>query len=191
MFKTFIFGLILGLAAAAGAAYVLPVSDLHRESSLISVLPNGGNSEVFRIRVPDDRLIGGGVGVPTPASLEWPEALADSNLQLELFKLRNRDDIVIGVASRLFIAGDSQSPAALEWVLHLPARGTVYFPVSVTADAAGFRTGQLRTGTREFARRSGSLREQYVADSATGGGHIELQSSLLGQHDTQDDGARL
>jgi hypothetical protein len=190
LFKTFLFGVILGLAAAAGAAYVLPVSDLHRESSLISVLPNGGNSEVFRIRVPDDRLIGGGVDTPTPASLSWPDSLANGNLQLELFKLRNRDDIVVGVASRLFVAGNGQSPAALEWVLHLPARGTVYFPMSVTADAAGFRTGQLRAGTREFARRTGGLREQYVANPAASGGHIELQSSLLGVLDPLESGGQ-
>lgn len=175
-------GLVLGLAAAGGAAFVLPVTDLHRESSLISVQPNGGNSEIFQIRIPNDRIIGGGQGVArsTPASLQWPESIDLGALQLELFKLRNRAGVVVGVASRIAVSGPD-APDALEWVLHIPARGTLYFPMSANVAEDGYRTGRLRAGTDEFEQRTGGLRERYVAGTGDGVGLIELQSSSLGQ----------
>ena len=173
---------MLGLAAAGGAAFVLPVTDLHRESSLISVQPNGGNSEVFQIRIPDDRILGGGkdVATPTPVSLKWPVSVGLDPLQLELFKLRNRDGVVIGLASRVAVSAPG-SPGALEWVLHIPARGTLYFPMSANAAEDGYRHGLLRAGTGEFRQRTGSLRERYVTGTGDGVGQIELQSSSLGE----------
>ncbi len=182
MFKTFIVGVVLGLAAAGGAAFVLPVTDLHRESSLVSVQPNGGNSELFHIRIPDDRIIGGGKDVltPTPGSLQWPVSAGLDALQLELFKLRNRDGVVVGLASRIAVSVPG-SPGALEWVLHIPARGTLYFPMSANTAEDGYRRGLLRAGTGEFGQRTGSLREHYVEGASDGEGQIELQSSSLGQ----------
>ena len=52
MFKTFFVGILLGLAAAAGALYALPIVDQHREVSYVAVAPNGGNIESFHINIP-------------------------------------------------------------------------------------------------------------------------------------------
>jgi len=181
LFKTFIVGILLGLAAAATASWVLPVANPHREPSLITVQPNGGNSELFQIRIPDDRIVAGGSSgnAPTPSSLVWPDLGISAGLELELFKIRNRDDVVIGLASRISVSGQVE-PAAVEWALHLPARGALYFPM--TTNGGDFRSGELRAGTREFLDRSGRLEERYVPDPANAGqGRIELRSSLIGK----------
>ena len=107
MFKTFIIGLVLGILAAAGALYAFPVVDQQREPSLVKVAANGGNIEVFHINIPDDRVVvrTPGQANTVPASLVWP---ADNKLQsigVELYKIRNEKDAVIGVAARTAVAG--------------------------------------------------------------------------------------
>ena len=54
LFKTFVFGIILGLFGTGALAYFAPVIDIHRERSLIEVQPNGGNIEEYRINLPRD-----------------------------------------------------------------------------------------------------------------------------------------
>ena len=103
MFKTFIFGILLGFAGLGALTYAVPAVDLHREVSLISVQANGGNSETFRINLPRDRILIGIAGDENalPAGLEWPGAELLGDLQAEIYKVRDRHDVVIGVASRL------------------------------------------------------------------------------------------
>ncbi len=179
MLKVFGFGVFLGLALAAAAAWFVPVNDLHREASLISVQPNGGNTEIWRIHVPEDRMVAGTADSTAlaPAALAWPPALAADGIELEVFKVRNRNDIVIGVASRLAVSGPATAPV-VEWMLHLPARGSMYFPLGEGPDADGVRRGRLRGGTQEFAQRGGEIRERYLG-SGSGGGTIELQAVLI------------
>lgn len=182
MLKLFGFGVFLGVAAAGVAAWYLPAADLTRETSIVSVLPNGGNAEVFRVHVPDDRIIAG-ANAASPPGLEWPDELAAAGTELEVFKLRNRDDVVIGVASRVAAGG------TVEWLLHLPARGTLYFPLTAGTGPDGARSGTLRAGTREFEQRSGHLRERYTA-AGSDGGMIELQAILVGLESEDAGGAR-
>ena len=42
MFKTFILGVILGVSGAIALLYFVPVVDVARENSIITVQPNGG-----------------------------------------------------------------------------------------------------------------------------------------------------
>ena len=74
MLKTFLIGILLGIAAAAGALYSLPVVDQHREVSLVTVAPNGGNQESFHVNIPMDRIMVGTAGEKSglPAGLAWP-----------------------------------------------------------------------------------------------------------------------
>ena len=65
MFKTFLFGIVLGAAVAAGLLYAVPPVDQEREVSILSVAPNGGTSERFHINIPVDRVA---VGAQTDAS---------------------------------------------------------------------------------------------------------------------------
>jgi hypothetical protein len=179
LFRTFVFGILLGAAFTAAAAYLLPAVDQRREASVITVQPNGGSREAFYVDLPDDRVLAGGDGVPAavPAGLEWPEARVLSSARAELFKLRNERGAVIGVASR--ITGPAPGSArVVEWALHLPARGTLYLSLEPELRDAGTRAGTLRAGTREFAGLQGSVTERFVASGGAAGpdneGRIEL-----------------
>jgi hypothetical protein len=185
LFKVFSFGIFLGLAMAGAAAYLVPVADLHREASLMTVRPNGGVAELFTVRIPDDRIMVGtsATAAKVPGNIKWPQELADAGIEAELFKLRNRDGIVIGVASRLAggqALANSGGQNSIEWVLNLPARGSLYFPMSGDVGANGFRNGVLRGGSREFGGHSGAMQERFIANEADSGGHIELQVTVVG-----------
>jgi hypothetical protein len=165
LFKTLLAGIVLGALGTGALAWYVPAVDLHRERSLISVVPNGGNVEVFQINLPRDRIL---VGLPNddstlPADLAWPGREHLPGLQAEIFKLRDKNNAVIGVASRLASADDPSGPF-IEWVLHLPARGTLYVNMDIMPDADGLRAGHLRAGTRDFATLTGSMSERLVTD---------------------------
>ncbi|MCH9693977.1 MAG: hypothetical protein K0U72_05670 [Gammaproteobacteria bacterium] len=190
MLKTFFLGVLLGIAAAAGALYALPVVDQQREASIISVAPNGGNFEAFHINVPMDRIMTGASepGSELPASLEWPTAEPFSGLRAELFKIRNARDSVIGVASRM--AAQEDGADVIEWVLHFPARGSLYVNMDPAAQEGGFRSGAIRAGSREFAGLNGSLTERWKTDTSNDidapDGRIELQARYVGELESSE-----
>jgi len=185
LFKTFYLGIVLGIAAAAALVYLYPVVDLHRESSLIVVHANGGNSESFHIRLPGDRIMAGvsGMAESTPPGLEWPEHDFLKNVQTELFKIRNENGVVIGAASRMS-GSPEQHGSFVEWALHLPARGSMFLTMAANPSADGFREGWLRAGTREFLTLQGTVLERFIrlagdpdSDST---GRIELSAAFVG-----------
>lgn len=188
MKKTFILGILLGITGSAALAYSVQVVDLHRESSHITVRPNGGNVETFRIELPRDRILVGLAGEANalPAELDWPGDPVFGGLQAEMFKVRDRNDVVIGVASRLASASEQTGPF-IEWVLHLPARGTLYLQMDVAPAAEGHRNGRMIAGARDFEALSGSVREQFVTDveaeDSELDGRIELITTLVSPPD--------
>lgn len=176
LIKTFFISMILGALGAALLAWYVPAVDLHRERSMISVQPNGGNIEEFHINLPRDRIM---VGLPNPdaaipAALEWPGQQQLGDLQAEIFKIRDRNNTVIGVGSRLASAAESTG-TFIEWALHFPARGTMYVKMEVTPSADGFRNGTLVSGTHDFASLTGAVREAFVAEVE---GSDEVQSRI-------------
>jgi hypothetical protein len=190
--KTFIAGIILGIAAGGAALYFIPVVDQYRERSMISVAPNGGNRETFHINIPMDRIMVGAADQPSPlpVGLEWPEVAQFGGLRVELFKVRNGKDAVIGVASRM-AASSGATGDTIEWVLHMPARGSIYVTMRPEAVDGGYRLGEVRSGTREFDTLLGALTERWIADASGSddapAGRIELQTSLVAQYDGSDD----
>lgn len=184
MVKIFIVGLFLGIAGVAGALYALPLVDQHREVSIISVKPNGGNVERFHISVPADRIMATAPGAATsvPATLEWPDDALLDGINVELYKLRNERDAVVGVASRIAAESTDGLPV-IEWVLHMPARGSLYVTMNPNADAGGARSGGLRHGTREFSSLTGSIAERWVPaedlEGAGSAGRVELEASFV------------
>ena len=191
MFRTFLIGIVLGLAAAAGALYAIPVVDQHREASIVAVAPNGGNAESFHINIPMDRVVVGAPGQaePLPPGLEWPDVEVLEGVRTELFKLRNANDIVVGVAVRTAIQRDGGS--VIDWALHLPARGSLFIGMEPAPRDGGFRIGQIRLGSREFAELSGVLTERWAADSSKEEdaplGRIELRAAYIGQVELRED----
>ena len=184
LFKTFIIGVLLGIGAAAGALYAIPAVDQHRELSIISVLVNGGITESFHINVPMDRIMVGAPGQPEPlpAGMAWPTDELLTNVRAELFKIRNARDTVVGIAARI-VAKDAATDV-IDWVLHLPARGSVFVSMSPGAMDDGYRIGVFRAGSREFAGLTGTMTERWVADTSDDedapGGRIELFAQYVG-----------
>ena len=181
MFRTFITGVVLGVVAVLAALYFVPVVDQGRERSLVTVQANGGNTESFHVNLPADRIFAGNsAGRPTlPDGAQWPEFMLGKDTRTELFKVRNAEDRVVGVASR--IAADTGQQSLIEWAVHLPARGTLYLVLDEQATAAGTRAGGLRAGTREFADLKGSVVESYEEITGeTAGGRLELTTALVG-----------
>ena len=184
LLKTFLFGILLGIAAAAGALYALPAVDQHREVSLVTVAPNGGNHESFHINIPMDRIMVGTAGQKSglPAGLDWPQDDALAGISAELFKIRNARDVVIGVGART-VAKEEESDV-IDWVLHLPARGTLFVSMGPAAQEGGHRIGRLRAGSNEFAPLSGFVSEYWVTDTSgeedAPAGRIELLATYVG-----------
>ena len=185
MFKTFLIGILLGILAAAGALYAIPLVDQHRESSIIAVAVNGGTTESFHVNIPMDRVMVGtpGDSASLPEGMQWPDSEQFANVRSELFKIRNERDTVIGIASRT--AAREEDGDVIDWVIHLPARGSLYTSVAPEAQEGGFRVGTIVKGTREFGRLSGGMSERWVADSSgeegAPAGRLEINVNYVGE----------
>lgn len=185
MLKTFFIGVLLGLAAAAGTLYAVPMVDQVREASIVSVAPNGGTIETFRINVPTDRVAIGAAGqsAPMPPGLDWPDDLLLAYSRTELFKIRNARDAVIGVAVRN--AAEGAEAVTIDWVLHLPARGSLFVNMESAPRDGGYRLGEIRSGSREFAPMRGVMTERWVKNDSNEEdaprGHIELVATYVGE----------
>lgn len=170
---------------AAALVLFYPQVNLHRERSLISVHANGGNTESFHITLPDDRIMAGvsGAARSTPPALDWPELDFLANIQAEMFKVRNENGVVVGTGSRLSGSSD-QHGSFVEWILHLPARGSMYVSMAPNPSPGGYREGTLIAGTREFLTLNGVILERFMSDNIAsdshGAGRIELAAALVG-----------
>ena len=169
MIKTFILGLIIGLLGATAFVYSIEAVNLHREASLISVQPNGGNNETFFINLPQDRIFAGMRSDDQsglfPPGLVWPDDKSLNGVESEIFKIRNNNDVVVGIAARISNSQDS-SGSFIQWMLHLPARGSIFARMQLNPSADGHRRGLLMAGTREFELLNGEVSEYYNRDVA-------------------------
>ena len=185
MIRIFLIGIVLGVLAAAGALYAFPAVDQEREASIVTVAPNGGNVESFHINIPMDRVMTGkqGEGVPVPEGLNWPQDEVLANVRTEMFKIRNARDSVVGVAVRTAARLDGDT--VIDWMLHLPARGSLFVNMEAAPRENGFRLGRIRAGSREFAPLSGMMGERWVANNSDDEdapmGRIELRATYVGE----------
>lgn len=183
LIKTFLIGIVAGIAVGAATVFFVQPVDQARERSIIDVTPNGGNNEVFHANIPDDRIVIGAADQATsvPRGLEWPDDELLANTRAELFKIRNTNDVVIGVASR--IAASEADEAIVEWTFHMPARGSGYVLMRPKGEDDPFRRGDLRSGTREFANFKGTVTERWVSDSSGSEfaptGRIEISTRFI------------
>lgn len=188
MLRVFIVGILLGVAGAAAALYAYPAVDQHRETSIVSVAANGRNTESFHVTMPVDRIMVGAPGQKqaVPPGLNWPSDQVLKNVRVELFKVRNARDTVVGVASRT-VAEDG-SRETIDWVLHLPARGSMFVNMRPEALKGGFRRGELQAGSREFAPLGGFMSERWIPDTSgdvdAPAGRIELVTNYIRRQET-------
>lgn len=191
LIRLFVIGIILGVAGSGALVYLFPAVDLHREQSLVSVQANGGNRETFHINLPGDRVLVGlaGAEISVPAGLKWPSDERLGNFQAEIFKVRDKNDVVVGVGTRMASSTDP-SGSFIEWSVHLPARGTIYAKLDMEPAVDGYRNGVMRSGTRDFELLSGSIQEQFIAEIDDNLYDVEsrivLVTSLIGVHQMDD-----
>jgi hypothetical protein len=192
LLRTFLFGILLGIAAAAGTLYAVPVVDQYREVSIVSVAPNGGNRESFHINIPVDRVMVGAAGESSglPLGLKWPEDEILANVSTEVFKVRNAKNAVIGVAARTVAKEDDTD--FIDWIIHLPARGSLFVNMEGQPRESGHRIGKLRAGSQEFDDLTGFVAERWVSDTSGDEdapiGRIELLATYVGTSDPRDKG---
>ena len=184
LLKTFLIGSVLGAAAAAAGLYAIPLVDQEREASILSVAPNGGTFEQFHINIPMDRVMIGAQtnSTPVPPGLEWPADPQFADVRTEMFKVRNARDSVVGVGVRT--AARRGGEDVIDWLLHLPARGSLFVSMEAAPRDNGVRIGSLVSGTREFSELHGSLGERWVANDSQEEdapiGRIELRAGFIG-----------
>ena len=169
------------------ALFLVQPVEQTRERSIIEVTPNGGNNEVFHVNFPDDRILIGAANQasPVPRGLDWPDVAVLADVRTELFKIRNSNDIVIGVASRISTSGKGSGNGAgiTEWAIHMPARGSSYVLMRPSLEDKPYLVGDLRAGTREFSGMTGQVTERWVANSTESDmapvGRLELSTRFV------------
>lgn len=167
-----------------------PAVDLQRERSLIVVRPSVGNSEKFHINLPFDRIFAGSRTGDTfstfPAAAKWPDIKGLDGAASEVFKLRNSNDVVVGIAARISSSSDV-SGRFIQWMLHLPARGSMFAEMQPGLSEGGYRDGLFVVGTREFENMNGTVQEYFDTDVAEGiSGRLELRTSLTGKYGDEE-----
>lgn len=138
---------LAGAVLAGLAATFWPLPGHVRFRSLIAVQSDGGRQEDFHIDWPGDRIprpdedraslpAGGAVGVSVL------EDSAGNRSSAELFRLRDGEDNVIGVAARLAGTGGAVADpkrSASTWLLVIPSRGALYLAQTDRVDATARR----------------------------------------------------
>ena len=61
---------------------------------------------------------------------------------------------------------ETETGDIVEWVLHLPARGSAYVRMQAQPVEGGYRIGSLMSGTREYEPLTGGVTERWVEDTS-------------------------
>ena len=134
MSRLFVGTFVAGLLLTGLAASFWPLPEHARYRSLTTVLPDGGRQEDFIIRWPDDRIRRNGesgTGLPADA-VTGTAVLEDSagqRVSAEIFRVRDTDDNVIGVASRMAGTGGAiadTNRSVSNWLVVIPSRGAIF-----------------------------------------------------------------
>ena len=145
MKRTFIISFVAGLLVVAVLAATWPLPTHPRIRSLISVAADGGRQEEFVIHWPDDRIARPGepareAGAGVAGSVAGAVVLEDSagnRASAELFRLRDAEGNVIGIAGRLAGTGGAIADprrSASNWLLVIPSRGALFMAQSDVMD---------------------------------------------------------
>ena len=192
---TFILGFLLSLLAAS----VYPLPNAPRLRSDAAALANGGREESFFVRLPDDRL--GSPRAAAVADFPTPAFASDgeSRILAELFRVRNSEGRVIGLASKMsgeVAAGANWARENTDWMVLIPSRGALLGstegrPADETreypVERMGFdieRSGLLVHGTDEFEGLTGFFMEiptiDGVDENGQSQGQLELRFRMMG-----------
>jgi len=171
MKRLFIVAFFAGLLVVALTTALWRLPEPLRYPSLISVAPDGGRQEDFMIRWPEDRIsrpgeARSGLHAAAVVGAAVLEDTAGRRASAEVFRLRDAEDNIIGVAGRLAGTGGAIADpgrSASNWLIVIPSRGAMYLTqtdafdttlqeqltpdgnaVLAPAQVAGFWAGQSR-----------------------------------------------
>ena len=184
MMRLFFLSLLAGIALTVTAAVLLPLPRNERLPSSIEVLTNGGRQESFIIHWPQDRValpgqLPGTEPVVTGGALVMADT--DSPVSIELFRVRDSAERVIGLASRTTARLPGQRLAAASvsnWIVMIPSRGTLLLSQENSADLSARPTADgyvLPAETASFW--SPGSRYRITAGPAPGGRGRIVQGS--------------
>ena len=143
MKRLFLVMFAAGLLVVVLATSFWPLPSYLRYRSLITVPPDGGRQEEFIIHWPEDRIgrpLEDRSGLPAAAAIGVAvlEDSAGRRASAELFRLRDAEDNVIGVASRLAGTGGAIADpgrSASNWLVVIPSRGALFLAQTDVLDA--------------------------------------------------------
>ena len=138
MKRLFVLAFVAGLLAVALAATFWPLPQHLRYHAITSVPLDGGRQEEFVIHWPEDRIARPSerkAGLPATAAVGATviEDTAGHRVSAELFRLRDAEDNVIGVAGRLVGTGGAIADpgrSASNWLIVIPSRGALFLAQS-------------------------------------------------------------
>lgn len=138
--------ILVGFAGTLAAAHFAPGLAHDRLPSQTTVVPNGGRSEQFLIRLPADRIAatdGAAGGFRAAAGghvMALPAKFMAEPLLAEHFKVRDGAGNVIGIAARHW--SGQAGVATTAWSILIPSRGA--FALSAPGEARGALETALR-----------------------------------------------
>jgi hypothetical protein len=175
LIRLFLAAFVAGVLLTVLAARFYPLPQAPRAYSQAEVLANGGREEAFFIRLPGDRI-----GDPrAAATAAFPQqsfsAVGQERILAELFRVRDADGKVIGLASRMngmVAAAGGLAESVTDWMVLIPGRGALMMGRGAVAtattpefyvDRLGFsfvNSGPVIAGTGEFAGLTGFYGEE-------------------------------
>jgi len=193
LIRLFLASFVVGVLLTLLAARLYPLPESAKVYSEATALTNGGREEVFIIRLPDDRL-----GSPRAASTApFPEqsfsAAGKSRVLAELFRIRNPEGRIIGLASRMNgqVPGPEYlSESVTDWMLMIPGRGALTMSRGTVesggerefhVDRMGFsfmNSGPIISGTGDFEGLSGFYQEETEIEKVDANGQAYGQVTL-------------
>ena len=148
MKRLFLLSLLAGVALTVASAALVPLPRHVRFPSNIEVLTNGGRQESFQVRWPQDRIA-------LPGELEGAYRVSDGGgvvisadgglASIELFRLRDENGNVIGLASRstaVFPGQRFDNASSSNWILMIPSRGTLLLSQEDSANLSARRSAE-------------------------------------------------
>ena len=128
-----------------------------------------------------ESLVGGAQQAGVPENVMWPEDELLAGVATELYKIRNASRTVVGIAART--VSSEEGATVIDWVIHLPARGSLYVSMDDAVAEEGYRIGGIRTGSREFSQLQGAVFERWIANTSdeedAPQGRIELAATYV------------
>ncbi len=169
LFRSLLAGFLLGLVGALIAGwFIAPVK--HTYTPSVTRVTEAGRIETFRIQPAEDLLVSASThpeGLADDLAVALPANRAEVPTDVRLYKVRNTEDKVIGLASR------TTTPDADDWMLYFAARGAMYLSVEATTPTT---IGRILGGSESLEDQVGTFELRRTGDGEDR--RIEIETAI-------------